>query len=276
MKYFPDLSLELVWWRREVFKSSTKLGVVRRGEAGDGLHQWDGPQHDGELHHQVEGWSGGVHVEVQPVLEVHDGAGTGQAGGRERRDGEGSLPVVTRPGTDPLLPGQSLHLPLLRHALGPGLELHHLLQAEERPVHVSAGEVLHLHIELDPLATDVAGPVGVETGGDGTGLPAETAQSLLILRVTCQESLDSDFLPDSTLAFLLGCGQQVQVEEAVDHDVLLHLVVELPVPHDVGLHVVPDVPLAGLEGGGNVGRQGQTEGDDVVTSRQFRTLREVS
>ena len=39
--------------------------------------------------------------------------------------------------------------------------------------------------------------------------------------------------------FLFGRRDEVEVEDAVDCDVLLHLVVKLPVPHDVGLHVVP-------------------------------------
>ena len=74
------------------------------------------------------------------------------------------------------------------------------------------------------------------------------------------------------LTFQFCSGQQVEVADAVDHDVLLHLVVPLPVPHDVGLDVVADTPVFSLEGGGNVGRQHQTEGDEVLASGQVGTL----
>ena len=78
------------------------------------------------------------------------------------------------------LPGESLHLPLLPLLLHPGLEDDDLHQAEVGGVHLPAGQVLHLHVELDQLPADVAGPVGVEAGRDGAGLPAETAQVLLV------------------------------------------------------------------------------------------------
>ena len=54
------------WW--QVSESPSELRVVGRGEAGDGLLQGNGAQHDGELHHEVEGGAGGVDMEVQPVM----------------------------------------------------------------------------------------------------------------------------------------------------------------------------------------------------------------
>ena len=50
-----------------------------------------------------------------------------------------------------------------------------------------------------------------------------------------------------TLTFQFSSRQEVEVADAVDHDVLLHLVVPLPVPHDVGLHVVADTTVLPLE-----------------------------
>ena len=111
-----------------------------------------------------------------PVLDVYDGAGAAQPCGGERRESHRPLPVVRGPGADLLIPSQPLDLPLLRHVLAPRLVYHDLLQTEEGPVHVPVGEVLHLHVELDHLPADVAGPVGVEVGRDGVRLPAEAAQ----------------------------------------------------------------------------------------------------
>ena len=42
---------------------------------------------------------------------------------------------------------------------------------------------------------------------------------------------------------VLGFRVEVEVEDAADRDVLLHLVVPLPVPHDVRLDVVPGWPM---------------------------------
>ena len=53
---------------------------------------------------------------------------------------------------------------------------------------------------------------------------------------------------------------------------LLHLVVPLPVPHDVGLDVVPHVAFFSLVGGGQVGGEEETEGEDVLTWGQPGTL----
>ena len=53
---------------------------------------------------------------------------------------------------------------------------------------------------------------------------------------------------------------------------LLHLVVPLPVPHDVGLDVVPHTPVFSLEGGGEVGGEDDTEGEDMLTRGQTRPL----
>ena len=85
-------------------------------------------------------------------------------------------------------------------------------------------------------------------------------------------NLKSSLTLAPVLTFKFCSGQQVEVADAVDHDVLLHLVVPLPVPHDVGLDVVADTPVFSLEGGGNVGRQHQTEGDEVLASGQVGTL----
>ena len=65
---------------------------------------------------------------------------------------------------------------------------------------------------------------------------------------------------------------KVEVEDAVDRDVLLHLVVPLPVPHDVGLDVVADTPVFSLEGGGQVGGENDTEGENMLTRGQTGPL----
>ena len=55
----------------------------------------------------------------------------------------------------------------------------------------------------------------------------------------------------------------VEVQDPVDHQVLLDLVVPLPVPHDVRLDKVPHLPNVALKGGGHVGGQQETEGEIV-------------
>ena len=49
--------------------------------------------------------------------------------------------------------------------------------------------------------------------------------------------------PVSLSTLVLGFRMEVEVEDAADRDVLLHLVVPLPVPHDVRLDVVPGWPM---------------------------------
>ena len=66
--HYSGLLLEMFGWWWQVSESPSELRVVGRGEAGDGLLQGDGAQHDGELHHEVEGGAGGVDMEVQPVI----------------------------------------------------------------------------------------------------------------------------------------------------------------------------------------------------------------
>ena len=91
MKYFPTLrnifSLELVRRRREG-ESPSELGVVGGGEAGDGLLQGDRAQQEREGDHQVEGWTGGVDMKVQPVLNINDAAVTRQAGWSQGRQAQ--------------------------------------------------------------------------------------------------------------------------------------------------------------------------------------------
>ena len=55
----------------------------------------------------------------------------------------------------------------------------------------------------------------------------------------------------------------VEVQDTVDHQMLLDLVVPLPVPHDVRLDKVPHLPNVALKGGGHVGGQQETEGEIV-------------
>ena len=97
-----------------------------------------------------------------------------------------SLPGVRGPGADGLLPGQTVHLLLLRVVVlldaphvPPGVS-HNLLQDQEHSVHDRVGAVLHLDIELDHLPADVAGPVGDDGGSDGVRLEAEAAQRLVV------------------------------------------------------------------------------------------------
>ena len=142
------------------------------------------------------------------------------------------------------------HHSLLLPLLGGGLVGDHLHQVEEGAVHEPVGGVLHLCIEADDLAGDVAGPVAVDGGCDGPGLAAEAAEALVV----------------GGVSRVLGEGVEIEVENTVDHDVLLHLVVPLPVPDYLGLDEVPHVAVLTLEGGGQVGGQLQAEGEGSLSS----------
>ena len=59
----------------------------------------------------------------------------------------------------------------------------------------------------------------------------------------------------------------VEVQDPVDHQMLLDLVVPLPVPHDVRLDKVPHLPNVALKGGGHVGGQHKTKWNIVYSLR---------
>ena len=71
--------------------------------------------------------------------------------------------------------------------------------------------------------------------------------------------------------FLFGCRQDVEVEDAVHHDVFLDLLVKLPVPDNDCLEVIADTAVFPCKGGGQVWRESQSEGDEVVARGQVRT-----
>ena len=77
----------------------------------------------------------------------------------------------------------------------------------------------------------------------------------------------------SAVPFMFSRWIHVEVQDPIDHQVLLHLVVPLPVPHDVRLDVVPHLARGALVGGRHVGGQQETEGEIVDTLKVFRYSR---
>jgi len=186
-------------------------------------------------------------VEIKSVLNINDVAGASKVGGRKGGDShENSLPIVRCSWAYSSSSDLCHHSPLC--LVLPGcLEGDHLHQVEEGAGHLLVGLVVHLGIEPDELPRHIPGPVGGDDSGDRTRLAAETAECLVVSAVTC----------------LLGRGVEVEVQDTVHSDVLLHLVVPHPVPHDVRLDKVSHLTNLALKRRGKVGWKKEAEWEDM-------------
>ena len=125
-------------------------------------------------------------MELQSVLNIYDGAVTGQVSGWDSWYSHGhSLPEVTGPRSDLSSPDLRHH-PRLGLGLAPRLVLDYLHQVEEGAVHVSVAHVVHLGTEPYELAWNIPSPVGGDGCVDGSRLAAQTTQSLVISALTCR------------------------------------------------------------------------------------------
>ena len=152
---------------------------------------------DGYLDHQVKSNSFWVYVELQAVMDIDDGASTGQVGGGQGGDRQADpLPGVAITGQN-LTPLHLLHNSPLYFRFSSSFVLHGLHQFHEGALwkwlllkikgslpysnlHFPVTEVLNLGVDVYYLPRHVARPVAGDHGWYWPWLTAQAAQFLVV------------------------------------------------------------------------------------------------